>query len=195
MAPDLAFPRGAPLRRPEPDGALLGEIRLKSGWRLPLRTIGPADAEAVQVFVRGLSSESRYARFFGPLRELSPEQLERMTRAHYPDHLGLVALDARAGEASIAGIAQYASCADDDAPEFAIVVGDRWQRQGLGTQLLLRLIETARAAGFRALQGLVLAGNHPMLALAVRLGFSLRPSGGALFFRAEKALSEAAPQN
>jgi len=40
--------------------------------------VRPGDAEAVQEFVRGLSLESRRERFFAPVSELTPGQLERV---------------------------------------------------------------------------------------------------------------------
>jgi GNAT superfamily N-acetyltransferase len=170
-------------------GVEAGAILLANGRRFPLRPIAPTDAAAVQDFVRDLSPQSRYARFFSPIRELSPDQLERMTRTRYPDRFGLVALDPLADGRRIAGIAQHATADDDTPPEFAVVVDDRWQRQGLGAQLLVRLAEHARSAGYPTLEGLVLAGNHPMLALAGKLGCTLRTSWEPGILRVEARLS------
>jgi L-amino acid N-acyltransferase YncA len=41
----------------------------------------------------------------------------------------------------------------------------------VGRALLARLCETARAAGYKALYGYILADNRDMLDLAERLGF------------------------
>jgi acetyltransferase len=69
-------------------------------------------------------------------------------------------------------MAQYAVCEPLDA-EFAIVVDDAWQRQGLGIQLLGVLAEHAARAGLAAVAGYVLADNWPMLALLARLDCDL----------------------
>jgi acetyltransferase len=58
--------------------------------------------------------------------------------------------------------------------EFAIAVADEFQRRGLGTQLVSRLLAYAAAKGVRRLFGEVLVDNHGMLALARRLGFRIR---------------------
>jgi acetyltransferase len=123
----------------------------------------------VQEFVRGLSERSRRHRFFTPLRELSPDQLDRITRSRPPGDLALVGETIEGAGTRIVAMAQYAACEPLDT-EFAIVVDDAWQRQGLGIQLLRVLAEHAARAGLAALAGFVLADNWPMLTLVTRLG-------------------------
>jgi RimJ/RimL family protein N-acetyltransferase len=111
-------------------------------------------------------------RFFGALSELSPAQLDRLTGAQNPRDLSLVALSAHAGEPRIVAMAQYATD-DPGAAEFAVVVADAWQRQGLGARLLELLLGRAAEAGVQVMNGYALAENAPMLAFAARLGFVL----------------------
>jgi len=61
---------------------------------------------------------------------------------------------------------------DGTTAEFALTVGDDWQRKGIGRALLERLCACARAAGYHALYGTILADNREMLELAHRLGFT-----------------------
>jgi acetyltransferase len=137
-----------------------------------LRVARSEDAPAVQQFVRGLSDRSRRNRFFSPVRELSPDQLDRVTRSRPPGELALVGETADGAGSRIVAMAQYAVGDPLDA-EFAIVVDDAWQRQGLGTQLFAVLAEHAARAGLAAFAGLVLADNWPMLALLARLDCKL----------------------
>ena len=146
--------------------------RLRDGRAVVVRSARPADADAVEQFVRELSPLARRRRFFGALSELSPAQLDRLTGAQNPRDLSLVALSAHAGEPRIVAMAQYATD-DPGAAEFAVVVADAWQRQGLGARLLELLIGRAAAAGVQVVNGYALAENAPMLALATRLGFAL----------------------
>ena len=145
-------------------------VRLRDGRAVVVRSAKRADGEAVQQFVRELSPLARRRRFFGALSELSPAQLDRLTVAQNPRDLSLVALSAHAGEPRIVAMAQYATD-DPGAAEFAVVVADAWQRQGLGTRLLELLLGRAAEAGVQVVNGHVLAENGPMLALAARLGF------------------------
>jgi acetyltransferase len=145
---------------------------------LRIRRLQPADAERVQAFVRGLSAHARAERFFAPIRELSPRQLERITRAADPRDVALAVL---AGGALVG----MAECSGG---EFAVVVADAWQGLGIGEALLLALLAHAEEERLPALYGLVRARNRPMLRLAGRLGFRTagRPEPGLL--RVERAL-------
>jgi acetyltransferase len=154
--------------RPGPGGI----ARLRDGRMALVRRARPADREAVQRFVRELSPLARRRRFFGALVELSPAQLDRLTGAQDPRNLSLVALSVNAGEPRVVAMAQYAS-ADPQPAEFAVVVADAWQRQGLGERVLEMLLDRAAEAGVRAMSGAALAENGPMLALAAKLGFAV----------------------
>ncbi len=60
--------------------------------------------------------------------------------------------------------------------EFAMLVSDPYQRQGIGTALLTRLTEVARREGLKRLTGQVLAENEAMRRLCQRVGFQLDPT-------------------
>jgi acetyltransferase len=162
-------------------------VRLRDGRAVVVRSARPADADAVQQFVRELSPLARRRRFFGALSELSPAQLDRLTGAQNPRDLSLVALSAHAGEPRIVAMAQYATD-DPGAAEFAVVVADAWQRQGLGARLLELLIGRAAEAGVQVMNGYALAENGPMLALAARLGFALTEDRDPDLVRLERPL-------
>ena len=143
-----------------------------------LRPIRPEDAQPLQEFVRGLSDESRYMRFVSMLRELTPRMLARYTRIDYDRELALVATvqvpnPEHRGypREQIVGFAHYLRNADGRGAEYALVIGDDWQRRGLGAQLMGGLIEAAQEQGLTYIDGLVLATNRPMLSLMTHLGF------------------------
>jgi len=139
-----------------------------------IRPIGPEDARREQAFVRGLSPESRYLRFMNTLRELSPEMLERFTHPDPAREVALVALTAGAGEPIQVAVARCVRDPSGEMGEFAIVVADAFQGKGLGSLLMQALLESARAAGLRRIEGLVLSTNQRMLELMHALGFSVQ---------------------
>jgi len=147
-----------------------------------LRSLLPSDAERVQAFVRGLSPRSRLERFFAPIRELSPRQLERITSGH---GLSLAAFDA---EGTIIGLAEYAR-AEGAQAELAVVVADEWQGRGVGEQLVAALLEHARRSGIDRMAGVTRAGNLAMRVLARKLGFGLRFDDDPSLVRFERALA------
>jgi RimJ/RimL family protein N-acetyltransferase len=55
--------------------------------------------------------------------------------------------------------------------EFAIVVADQFQSQGIGRKLLNGLIQAARESGLRTLQGECFSDNQALLELCKGLGF------------------------
>jgi acetyltransferase len=162
-------------------------VRLKDGRRVALRVTRSADVSAVQQFVRGLSDRSRRNRFFAPVRELSPDQLHRVTRSRPPSEVALVGETAEGAGSRIVAMAQYAVCETREA-EFAVVVDDAWQRQGLGSELLGLLAEHAVRAGLGAFAGFVLRDNWPMLAFLTRLGCELVTDTDPYMLRALKRL-------
>jgi RimJ/RimL family protein N-acetyltransferase len=147
-----------------------------------LRPLTPGDAAQVQAFVRGLSSRSRYERFFTSIAELSPKQLERITAGA---GFSIGAFDA-AGR--LVGLAEYARSSELEA-EFAIVVADELQGQGLGAQLVGALLEHAKRSGIARLAGVTHTRNRAMRLLARRLGFGVQPDEDPDLVRMELAFA------
>jgi acetyltransferase len=148
---------------------LESEIALRGGTRIPVRPMRPEDAELERRFVAALSERSRFQRFMQHLPQLPPKMLERFTQLDYDRELALVAQDPASRE--FVAVGRYAPNADGRTAEFALTVADAWQGKGLGRAMLELLCAAARDAGYEALFGHILEGNHDMLDLARRLGF------------------------
>lgn len=152
---------------------LASRIQLQDGTDITIRPIRPEDAEIESRFVSGLSSEAKYFRFMSALHELSQEMLVRFTQIDYHNEMALIALTTSDGAEEEIGVARYVINPDQESCEFALVVSDRWQRKGIGYQLLERLMEVARDRGLASMQGEVLSDNVKMLDLVKTLGFSV----------------------
>ena len=156
---------------------------MKGGGLYTTRPIQPDDADMLQAFVRGLSQESRYYRFASAMPELPARMLARYTLIDYDREMALVAVH-RQREAGpdgsfseteqIIGVSRYITNPDQTSCEFSLVVADAYKGQGLGSRLLLSIMEFARAKGLTEIDGLVLSNNSNMLRLMSSLGFSLR---------------------
>jgi len=148
-------------------------VRLSDGSKVMIRAIRGEDAPMLQAFVRRLSARSRYFRFFVALAELSAAELKRLVNVDRRRGIAVVALSERSEGSTI--IAEARCVLDDDpsSAEFAIAVADEFQRRGLGTQLVKKLLAYASGKGVRRLFGLIKADNQAMLALARRLGFQI----------------------
>ncbi len=151
---------------------LVEESILENGTKLTIRPIRPEDAESERAFVRRLSPETRQFRFMYLLKELTPEMLVRFTQIDYSNEMAFLAITEEDGEHVQQGVARYAINADEVSCEFAIVVSDEHQHQGIGKKLMLALINAARQHGLKTIEGSVLVENYKMLGLMKDLGFT-----------------------
>jgi acetyltransferase len=151
--------------------------QLPNGMDMVIRPIRPEDADMEQEFVRNLSEQSKYFRFMQAIDELSPQMLARFTQIDYSREMGLISVvhGAEDKEKQI-GVARYSINPDGRSCEFAIVVADEWQRQGIAHLLMQQLLAAARSHGLRLMEGDVLSTNNDMLTLAAKLGFNISNS-------------------
>ncbi|HKO29424.1 MAG TPA: GNAT family N-acetyltransferase [Solirubrobacteraceae bacterium] len=140
-------------------------VRLTDGSTLVVRPIEPGDRDLLRSGFEQLSEHSRYMRFQAPLASLSDQQLEYLTEVDHHDHEALLAL----APEGIVGVARFVRV-NHAVAECAVAVADHWQERGVGTALLDRLVERARAEGIERFTALVLAENAEALRLLERLG-------------------------
>lgn len=162
---------------------LTGAPEIKRRWTadngtvVTIRPIEADDREREQAFVRALSSRSRYLRFLSGVSELSERWLDRFTQLDFTKELALIATIVSGACETQIGVARYIQLTGDDTAEFAVVVADEWQGQGLGRELLQQLFVAAEAIGIRRMSGIVLKENRNMLKLAGELGFTVTNHG------------------
>lgn len=153
---------------------LVHHLQLADGTNIVIRPIRPEDAEIEQTFVRGLSERAKYFRFVETLQELTPAMLIRFTQIDYDREMALIAVTEDGGKEVEIGVARYVTNPDGETCEFALVVADAWQRKGIGSGLMDRLMDIAKTRGLKTMEGEVLANNEDMLGLVRHLGFSVR---------------------
>jgi RimJ/RimL family protein N-acetyltransferase len=150
---------------------------LRDGSAVVIRPVRSSDAPLLADGFARPSAESRRTRLLRHKDELSPAELRYFTRIDHHDHEALGALDDRTGRG--AGVARYVRLANDpQAAEIAVTVVDAWQGRGLGTELLTRLADRARAEGIQRFTALVAVADRsvPYKAPCVPLCHGLRPT-------------------
>ncbi len=131
------------------------------------------DAERERESTDGLSARSRYERTMGLRRVSLTRRIEELVHVDYKDRMAFVATLDGGGTERFIGITRYIRGADHGY-EFGVVVADEWQGYGIGSALMQTLIAYARADSISALDGVILATNSRMIALARRMGMTLR---------------------
>jgi GNAT superfamily N-acetyltransferase len=130
-----------------------------------IRPVSPAELTALSDFFTGLSVESRYRRFFAPVRP-SHDLLDLLAGgpAHV-DAIVAVAGGVIVGHAMAADLPERVSPYAERAADVGVVVADAWQRRGVGAALMRALISRAQARGVTALAMDVLPGNRQVLSM------------------------------
>ena len=147
-------------------------FKLRDSSVVTVRAIRPED-EALIIALHARHSEHTIRmRFFSMVKTLTRDSLIRLCHLDYDREMALVAVRRDADGEMILGVSRYYLTPESGDAEFALVVSDSAQRQGLGRHLMERLIGVAKERGVHKLTGLVLAENVPMLRLMASLGFS-----------------------
>jgi acetyltransferase len=184
--PESKLPR--PAIRPYP-------IQYASSWKakskapIQIRPIRPEDEPLLVKFHEGLSEESVYNRYFSALKLSQRVAHERLTRICFNDYDREIALVAelkvpKGEEKKILGVGRMSKQHTPGEAEFAVLITDEWQRQGLGTELLRRLIEIGRDEKLQHLSGAILADNHAMQHICRKVGFKVAQNSDTNSFQA-----------
>ena len=122
-----------------------------------------------------LSDKSRYMRFFSGLNKLPAHVLKEFTSPLFPVSYAVVAIISDEEEERQIGVARWAPTGTKGIAEFAVVVADDCQGQGIAGRLMRVLITAATVGGIQRLEGLILKENVPMLAMVKKMGFTMSP--------------------
>ncbi|MEA5417666.1 bifunctional acetate--CoA ligase family protein/GNAT family N-acetyltransferase [Spirulina sp. CCNP1310] len=159
---------------------------LKDGTTVVIRPIRPEDEPLVVKFHEPLSEESVYLRYFHLMSLTSRVAHDRLSRICFIDYdreLALVAdyKDPNTGEHQILGIGRISQLHGVNEAEFAMIISDRAQNQGLGTELLGRLAAIGRDRQISRLMANILPENTGMQRVCQKVGFQLqRPTPGSV---------------
>jgi len=154
--------------------------RLRDGSAVTIRPIRPEDEPLLVAFHRSLSEQSVYFRYFHLMTLSHRIAHERLTRICFTDYDREMALvverrDPASGEPAVLGVGRLSRCHGENAAEFALLVSDAWQHQGLGTTLLALLLEIGRDEGLERITAEILHENRAMQRVCAKLGFTLHP--------------------
>ena len=131
---------------------------LPNGPQVRIRPVRPADKVELQDGLKRLSHETIRKRFLAAKPRFSSAELRYLTEVDGVNHIALVAVSLETGH--IVGVARAVRLPDQpDTAEWAILVADPLQGQGLGRRLAELIAEEAVKVGIEHFNATMLPDN------------------------------------
>jgi acetyltransferase len=187
QTPESKLPR--PAIRPYPT-QYVNHWTSRQSVDVTIRPIRAEDEPLIARFHETLSERTVFMRYLQAMnlsQRIGHERLSRLSFVDYEREIALLALrnNPDTGDPEIMGIGRIAKNPWTNDADFALIVSDQFQHQGLGKELLLRLIQVGRDEHIGMIYGSVLAENNEMIKLVEKLGFRLKPTEREGVLRAE----------
>ncbi|MFN2135412.1 MAG: bifunctional acetate--CoA ligase family protein/GNAT family N-acetyltransferase [Candidatus Promineifilaceae bacterium] len=148
----------------------------REGTRFVIRPIRPEDEPLLVDFHARLSEQSVYMRYFRAFELSQRVEHERLTRLCFIDYDRTIALvitwhNPETDAPEIVAAGRLTRLPDPQEAEYAILVRDDFQGQGLGTILLKRLLHIGHDEGIDRVIAYMLPTNSGMINISKKLGF------------------------
>jgi acetyltransferase len=149
-------------------------VKLKDGTEVLFRPIKPEDELLWLDMFQTFSQETVRFRFFRILKDTPHEMRTRYCNIDYDREIAIVAEVKEKDKRRFLGVTRVIlKPGSTDEAEYALVVTDKWQRLGLGSEFIDYIIEIAKDKKVKKLYGVVLKDNVPMLTLCREKNFKI----------------------
>ncbi|WP_353931589.1 acetate--CoA ligase alpha subunit [Okeanomitos corallinicola TIOX110] len=164
--------------------------KMKNGTSVTIRPIRPEDEPLIVKFHQTLSAESVYLRYFHLIKlsqRIAHERLTRICFIDYDREMALVAEyeNPETKETEILAVGRLSKLHGNNAAEFAMLVSDKFQCQGLGTEIVRRLVEVGKTEKICCISAEILGDNLGMQRVCEKLGFKISHTNDATVLRGE----------
>jgi acetyltransferase len=170
--PDLPTPAIRPYPR-----QYVGTHTMRNGEEVTVRPIRPEDEPKLVTFHKKLSERSVYLRYASLMQleqRVAHERLARICFIDYDREMALVAeRTTEAGDKEIIGVGRLTQQPGRNEAEFAMLVIDEFQEEGIGTELLRRLVQVGQDEGLDRITADILDQNRAMQRVCEKLDFEL----------------------
>jgi len=155
----------------------ISTAKTKSGEVVRVRPIRPEDEPAMVQFHKRLSDSTVYMRYLGFLKleqRIAHERLTRICFIDYDREMVLVAeWPSPSGQNEIVGVGRLSKLHGRNEAEFAVLIRDDFQKLGLGSELLTKLLGVASDEKLDRVVAVMSAENIAMQKIASKFGFRL----------------------
>ncbi|WP_263786112.1 bifunctional acetate--CoA ligase family protein/GNAT family N-acetyltransferase [Salinibacter grassmerensis] len=180
-----------PAIRPYPR-QYVGTHAMADSEEVTIRPIRPEDEPKLVTFHERLSERSVYLRYANLMKleqRVAHDRLARICFIDYDREMALVAeRPTDDGENRIIGVGRLTQQPGRNEAEFAMLVIDEYQGEGIGTELLRRLVEVGENEGLDRITADILQQNHAMQRVCEKLGFEVVRGDGREMVQAVKTL-------
>ena len=148
--------------------------KTKTGQDYSMRMATAQDLPLLTELLTGLSADTRYLRFLSPVLPFTLERAEITARQlwlenPWPTQVLMATVREDFSEKVIGVGEWHLDPHDITQADFALLVSDEWQSQGIGTLLLNRLVELTKRRGVMTLHSEILSTNRAMRKVLSRL--------------------------
>jgi acetyltransferase len=188
---ETALPR--PAIRPYP-GKYVSTLKMRDGRQVVIRPIRAEDEPLMRHFHETLSDRSVYLRFLSPMllsERVTHERLSRVCHCDYAREIPLVVEGNENDEREIYAVGRLSRFrGEDDEARLRLLVSDRFQSQGLGTELIKRLVDIARNEKIQRIVALISPENLAMRKILINLTFTMNTAEASDMIVARMDLSK-----
>ena len=146
---------------------------MMDGKPVRLRLLTVHDKLLWSEFVTSCSTESLWHRFLSPFNA-TPERAEKFCNIDLEKELAIVAAISEDGMEKFIAVARLIRCDHQEEVEYAIIVGDMWQRRALGRVLSEKCVEVAKLLGVTVVNVEILRENFPMTKILSSCRFKMK---------------------
>jgi acetyltransferase len=150
---------------------------LRDGSQVTLRAIRPEDEAAWRELISVCSPESIRFRFNYIFQGTTHEMASRYCIIDYDREMAILAEKAENGSRKILGVGRFRMDKTRESADYAILVGDPWQGQGIGKLLTNYCVEIAKGWGLKQLVAETCRPNARMLGILHKQGFVEKETG------------------
>ncbi|MFZ7111580.1 MAG: GNAT family N-acetyltransferase [Desulfatiglandales bacterium] len=135
----------------------------EDGLTVRFRAIKPSDEDGVRKLFYRSDDQSRYFRYFSPVKTMPHAKVQEYVNVDYRQALSIVGLIGERGGGQIIAEARYVRFPERAFANLAFLVDDEYRNKGIATFMFRTLINFARKKGIEGFEAEVLATNTPML--------------------------------
>ena len=161
--------------RPYPN-QYVSQWTTKKGQKVIIRPIRAEDEPLMRRFHETLSDRSVYLRYLSPMllsQRVTHERLSRVCHSDYSREIVLVVEAEKNGERAISAVGRLSKFrGEDEEARISLLVSDNFQGEGIGMELIKRLIDVAKQEKIKKIIAVMSQENETMKVLCEKTGFS-----------------------